>query len=85
METRVVCIAGKNRTQRKRVCEKCKKTEWVYLGNCAKNCNECFLKTRQSISIGSYADALPQDEEKNRALIDAWLKKNKPTVIEPSL
>jgi len=29
-------------------------------------------------------DYLKQDEKKNRAMIDEWLRKNKPTVITPT-
>ena len=73
----------KNRKTKRRECATCGRVEYIDPSNISLNCKSCFLINKQSIGIASFK-ALPQDEEANRRMIDAWLKENEPTVIEPS-
>jgi hypothetical protein len=43
-------------------------------------CKSCQKISKESISISSKYDDLPEDEAKNQMMIDEWLNKNKPSV-----
>lgn len=82
IETRL----NNNRMEYKRVCEHCDDVKWIqYNGFIRTSCASCNLALGLSnISIKTDHTIPKQDENKNRSMIDEWLSKNNPTIIEPT-
>jgi len=82
MEIRVIEVNGKKVKQYLRVCTACDDKAWkTYLvDNTSSLCIECSrLSYRENHSLVD-TEFLPEDEDKNNAMIQSFLKNNKPSV-----
>lgn len=84
METKTIIENGKNVKLYKRVCKKCDREDWIKYKTTAyfkdAVCKSCQLMFKGSVAMSTKQEELPQDEVKNRQMIDEWLKDNKPSI-----
>lgn len=70
-QVEVLCECGTMRRFRKS----------VLLEGYSRQCKDCSKKSRAKYNIANKDMDVPNDPEKDKAMIDDWLRTNKPTVI----